>query len=86
MSAVKLIAATDAELYAKLAAAAGVEAVPADSICGTDACKVFALSYSKVLNPKEGNLAEEIKGFLKAHQAEYAEAVRTNVGNFLKNL
>ena len=86
MSAVKLIAATDAELYGSIAAIAGVEPVAADCICGTDACKTFALSYRKVLNPKEGNLAGDIKAFLQAHRDEYAEAVRTNVGNYLKNL
>ena len=86
MSAVKLIAATDAELYAKLASVAGVEPVAADCICGTDACKAFALSYSKVLNPKEGNLAADIKAFLQAHKDAYAEAVRANVGSYLKNL
>ena len=86
MSAVKLIAATDAELYGRIAAAAGVEPVAADCICGTDACKAFALSYRKVLNPKEGNLAGDIKAFLQAHREEYAEAARTNVGNYLKNL
>ena len=42
--------------------------------------------FRSVLNPKEGNLAGEIKAFLQANKAAYAEAVRTNVGNYLKNL
>lgn len=86
MSAVKLIAAKDSELYAKLAAAVGAEPVAADCICSTNACQAFALGYRQALNPKEGNLAEDIKAFLHANEQEYAQAVRDNVGNYLKSL
>ncbi|WP_405383124.1 tagaturonate epimerase family protein [Phascolarctobacterium sp.] len=86
MSAVKLIAAKDAALYAKIAEAAGAEPVAADCICHSDACKTFALGYGKVLDPKGANLSPEIKSFLHGHSNEYADAIRENVGNYLKNL
>lgn len=86
MSAVRLLAVKDAALYAKLAETAGVEAIPAESICGSKEAKELALSYKKVLNPKESALAGEIKEFLLAHQEEYAEGVRANVGAFLKRI
>lgn len=84
MSAVKMIAANNRGLYEKIAAAAGGE--PAENICGTDACRIFALSYSKVLNPKKSTLVEDIKTYIFANQQAYAEEIRKNVSNFLKNL
>lgn len=84
ISAVKLIAAGSSELYGKIAAAAGTET--AEEIYGTDACRVFALSYTQVLNPKKSTLAEDIKTYLLANQQAYAEEIRKNVSSFLKNL
>lgn len=86
LSAVKLIAANDAELYAKLAEAAGISPAPVESLCGTEAGRALALSYKKALNPKEAGLAAAVKEFLAAHKAEYAEAVRNDVGSFLKKI
>lgn len=86
LSAVRLIAAKDAELYAKLAAAAGIEPVAVDSLCGTEAGRALALSYQKALNPKEANLAGAVKEFLASHKEDYAEAVRADVGGFLKKI
>ncbi len=86
MSAVKLIAATDAGLYERIAAAVGAAPVPAGEICGSSACKTLALGYRKALNPDAGTLAEDVKSFLREHRVAYAEAVRANVGSYLKNL
>lgn len=86
LSAVKLIAASDAELYAKLAAVAGTEPTPTEKLCGTEAGRALALSYKKALNPKEADLAAAVKEFLASHKAEYAEAVRKDVGSFLKKI
>lgn len=86
LSAVKLIAANDAELYAKLAAVAGIEPAPSEKLCGTEAGRALALCYKKALNPKEADLAAAVKEFLASHKAEYAEAVRANVGCFLKKI
>lgn len=86
MSAVKLIAAQDAELYAKITAAAECDAVAADEICHSASCRNLALSYKKVLNPKGANLAPEIKAFLATHHDAYVEEVRANVAKFLKNI
>lgn len=86
MSAVKLIAAKDADLYAKIAAAVTGEAVAADAICGTPACKEFAQGYAKVL-AKGSALADEVKGFIMNNMDEYKSAVEQNLTNcFLKRL
>ncbi len=86
LSALKLIASQDGELYARIAGIAGVQPVPAAEICGTNTARALALCYQKALNPQEGSLAEDVKGFLSAHKAEYAAEVRANVGAFLKKL
>ncbi len=85
MSAVRVIGAANADLYAKIFAAAGVDPVPAEEICGTPNAKAVALAYSKVLNPDtNAELVEEIKAFLDAHKDEYAAMIHACVGAYLK--
>lgn len=87
MSAVKLVKALDAALFAKLCAVAGCE-VPAGTVCGRlDTGRALALGYKKILNPKaEGNVAAEMKAFLETHHAEYKAEILQNVGAHLKNI
>lgn len=86
MEAVKLIAAKDQRLFNKIAEAIGAEAVAVDAFEDMEVYKAFALSYIKVLNPKEANLAGRIKGFLELNHESYSEAVHKAVGEFLKKL
>ena len=86
MSAVKLIAAKNPELHAKIAAAVENEAVEADKICGTSACKTFAQGYAKAL-AAGSELAAEIKSFIMNNKGEYEAAVKQNVTEcFLKRM
>lgn len=87
MSAVKLVKALDAALFAKLCAATGCD-VPGGAVCGRmESGRALALGYQKVLNPKvEGNVAAEMKAFLEAHHAEYKAEILQNVGAHLKNI
>ena len=87
MSAVKLVKALDAELFAKLCAACGAEQVEG-AVCGRmESGRALALGYRKALNPKEeGNMAEAMKSFLTAHHEEYTAEVLKNVGAHMKNI
>lgn len=78
MSAVKLIAAKNPELHAKIAAAVENEAVEADKLCGTPACKTFAQGYAKAL-AVGSELAAEIKSFIMNNKSEYEVAVKQNI-------
>ncbi len=86
MEAVKLIAAKDQRLFKKIAEAAGVEAASVEAFEDIEVYKAFAMSYKKVLNPKEANLAGRVKGFLELNHESYSEAVHKTVGEFLKKL
>ena len=86
MEAVKLIAAKDQRLFKKIADAIGVEAIAVEAFEDMDVYKTFAMSYKKVLNPKEANLAGRVKGFLELNHESYSEAVHKTVSEFLKKL
>lgn len=86
MEAVKLIAAKDQRLFKKIAEAVGVEAASVEAFEDIEVYKAFAMSYKKVLNPKEANLAGRVKGFLELNHESYSEAVHKTVGEFLKKL
>ena len=87
LAALQLIAAADSDLFGKIATAAGLQAVSADELtAGSGAGRQFALSYSKVLNPKEGNMAAELKDFLLQNKEEYAKYVTKNVKNFIDKI
>ena len=86
MEAVKLIAQKDQRLFKKIAEAIGAEAVGVEAFEDMETYKIFAMSYKKVLNPKEANLAGRVKGFLELNHESYAEAVHKTVGEFLKKL
>lgn len=87
MSAVKLMASLDSELYKKLCDAVGCEAVAENQICHSNACNIFAQSYRKILNPAEkNNFTEEFKAFVDLHHEDYVKEVLSNVANFLKNI
>lgn len=86
MEAVKLIAAKDQRLFKKIAEAVGIEAASVEAFEDVEVYKAFALSYKKVLNPKEANLAGRVKGFLELNHESYSEAVHKTVGEFLKKL
>lgn len=87
MSAVKLVKALDAELFAKLCAACGCE-VPAGAVCGRmENGRALALGYKKALNPQEeGNVASEMKAFLEANHDAYIAEIQKNVGAHMKNI
>ena len=86
MEAVKLIAAKDQRLFKKIADAIGVEAIAVEAFEDMDVYKTFAMSYKKVLNPKEANLAGRVKGFLELNHESYSEAVHKTVSEFQKKL
>lgn len=87
LSALQLIAAQDSALWQQICAASKLETVSAAAIsCASAAAKDYALSYRRVLNPQEGNLAGVIKDFLAANSADYATIVTKNVEKFLKAL
>ena len=87
LAALQLIADVDSELFAKIAAAAGLEAVKADELTAqSETGKAYALSYAKVLDAKAGNMAAEIKGFLVQNNDEYAKYVTKNVKKFLDKI
>ena len=87
MSAVKLVQALDADLFGKLCAVCGCEAVNG-AVCGRmENGRALALGYKKALDVKvEGNVAEAMKAFLAAHHDEYAAEVLKNVGAHLKSI
>ena len=87
MSAVKLVQALDADLFGKLCAVCGCEAVDG-AVCGRmENGRALALGYKKALDVKvEGNVAEAMKAFLAAHHDEYAAEVLKNVGAHLKSI
>ena len=87
MSAVKLVKALDAELFAKLCAACGCE-VPAGAVCGRmENGRALALGYKKALSPQEeGNVASEMKAFLEANHDAYIAEIQKNVGAHMKNI
>lgn len=87
LAALQLIAAADSDLFGKIVTAAGLEAVSADELtAGSEAGRQFALSYSKVLNPKEGNMAAELKDFLLQNKEKYAKYVTKNVKIFIDKI
>lgn len=87
LSALQLLAEKDTALFARVAAAAGLEAVAAEELdCRSAVGRQYALSYTKVLAPEQGDLATEIKQFLLQYAAEYATKVTKNTENFLKKL
>lgn len=83
MSAVKMLAANNKELYAKLAAAVNAEAVDAEAICGSETAKALCKNYAQVL--ENSALLEEIKAYIIANMSTYEDSVKQNVANcFLK--
>lgn len=86
MSAVKYIAANNAELHAKIAAAIASEVKAGEAICGTPACKEFAQGYAKALAVGT-ELAAEIKTYIMNNKDEYEAAVKQNLTEcFLKRM
>ncbi len=86
LAALQLVAAKDAELFAKIATAAELEVVGAEELLTTtETGKAYALVFAKVLNP-ENALVAEIKDFLLANKAEYATVVTQNAEIFLKKI
>lgn len=84
LSAVKMIAANNPELYAKLAAAVGADTMDAAAICSSGTCGIYAEGYSKFL-AADTELAAEIKAYIVAHKDAYADVVKQNLEkNFLK--
>lgn len=86
LSALQLIAEDDAALFAKIAAAAGLEAVAAEALADGQQAKAYAFSYVDVLSPDKGDLAKEIKAFLVQNSDKYATKVTQNTEKFLKKL
>lgn len=87
LAALQLIAAKDADLLAKVTAAAELAPVSVgDLTADTEAGKAYALAFAKVLSPDAGNLGVEIKDFLLTNQAEYATVVTKITETFLKKI
>ena len=87
LAALQLIAERDSALFGKIADVAGLEVCGSDELNGSsEAGKKYALSYAKVLNPKEGNMAAELKAFLLQNKEEYAKYVTKNVKNFIDKI
>ena len=83
MSAVKMIAANNAELYAKMAATVNAEAVAAEAICGSDTGKALCQGYAQILG--DSALQAEIKEYMQANMSVYEDMVKQNIANcFLK--
>lgn len=86
LSALQLIAEENTDLFAKIAAAAGLEAVSADALADIQHAKAYAFSYVNVLSPDKGNLAKEVKEYLAQNTEKYATKVTQNTEKFLKKL
>ena len=86
MSTVKFIAENNAELYAKMAAAVGADAVAADAICGSATAKAFAKNYAAILDADK-ELAAEVKAYIAANVDAYKAFAKQNIENcFLKRI
>ena len=84
-AALQMIAANNAELMGKIAAAAELEVATAEELTAeTEIGKAYALAYAKVLGPDAGNMSAEIKDYLLANQNDYATSVTKNVEFYLK--
>lgn len=86
LSALQLIVEENAALFAKIAAAAGLEAVATEALADGQQAKAYAFSYVDVLSPDKGDLAKEIKAFLVQNSDKYATKVTQNTEKFLKKL
>lgn len=86
LSALQLIAEENASLFAKIAAAAGLEVVAAEALVDGQQAKDYAFSYVAVLSPDKGDLAKEIKEVLGQNSDKYATKVTQNTEKFLKKL
>ena len=85
LAALQVIAANNAELMGKIAAAAELEVATAEELTAeTEVGKAYALAYAKVLGPDAGNMSAEIKDYLLANQNDYATSVTKNVEFYLK--
>ncbi|MBR5173272.1 MAG: hypothetical protein IKW14_07755, partial [Phascolarctobacterium sp.] len=85
LATLQVIAANNAELMGKIAAAAELEVATAEELTAeTEVCKAYALAYAKVLGPDAGNMSAEIKDYLLANQNDYATSVTKNVEFYLK--
>lgn len=83
MSAVKMIAANNTDLYGKMAAAVNAEAVAADAICGSATAQALCKGYAQIL--ADSALLAEIKEYIQANMSIYEDTVKQNIANcFLK--
>jgi len=83
MSAVKMIAANNTELYAKMTAAVNAEPVAADAICGSKTAQALCKNYVQIL--ENSTLLEEIKSYIQANMSMYEDTVKQNIVScFLK--
>ena len=86
MSTVKFIAANNADLYAKICAAVGTEAVAADKICGSESAVALAQGYAKAL-AVGSELAAEVKDYVVANKEQFSAFMKQNLSDcFLKRL
>lgn len=83
MSAVKLIAANNAGLYEKMAAAVNAEAIAADSLCGSATAQALCKNYTQIM--ENSALFMEVKNYIQTNMSAYKDMVKQNVTNcFLK--
>jgi len=83
MSAIKMIAATNEDLYAQMTAAVNTEAVVADALCGSATTQALCKNYAQIL--ENSALLADIKSYLQANMSTYTDMVKQNVANcFLK--
>lgn len=73
MNVVHLLAEKNPELYSKLAAAAGCEAVASQELCASATGKCLADYCLKALDSDNSEIAAEIRGFVLENKAAYQE-------------
>lgn len=78
LSALEFLAEKNTALYDKVMLMAGLNK--------ESSCAAKALSYQKVLNPKDSDIIADIKRFLLQKKEDYAKYVTKNTKNFLNKI